>query len=410
MTDSPAEAMGTGGPTRGLQGRVAVAQRQTRTTLGVAFAFVVAAAIASVIPHRTGWWLPLHLFLAGALLSAISGATQFFAVTWAAGPPASRSAAATQRWLLAASVALLVAAREFSWPRALAALGGAGVIVALVVLGASLYKTVRAGVQRRFDQAVHGYLCALLAGAIGCALGIAMTSGLRGSALSRVRSAHLTLNLFGLIGLVIVATLPFFTATQARVKMSSRAGDRAQNGVLVWLCIALLVAATGFLTALRLVAAAGLTAYALGLVALVTLLPAMGAKQFRWAGPRLLQLGAGLAWWAAATIALAWQCARGAAVFTRTVLGVLVVGGYAQILAAALAYLGPVLRGGGHLRLSGGFRITRSWLGLIAGNVAAIALTFGANEVAAIAIGAWVFDTVARAAMLMRPQLSEPAG
>ena len=89
--------------------------------------------------------------------------------------------------------------------------------------------TVRAGVQRRFDGALHGYLCALLAGVSGSALGIAMVVGLGGSTQREYRAAHLTLNLFGLIGLVIVATLPSFTATQARMKMSSRANRRAQD-------------------------------------------------------------------------------------------------------------------------------------------------------------------------------------
>ena len=44
----------------------------------------------------------------------------------------------------------------------------------------------------------------------------------------------------------------------------------------------------------------------------------------------------------------------------------LVLGGYVQILVASLAYLAPVLRGGGHVRLSAGFATTRSWLALTA--------------------------------------------
>jgi nitrite reductase (NO-forming) len=274
------------------------------------------------------------------------------------------------------------------------------VIAALAVLGGSLRTTVRAGVQRRFDRAMHGYLCALAAGVIGCALGIAMASGLHGSAVVRVRSAHLTLNLLGLVGLVIVATLPSFAATEARVKMSPRADRRAQGALLVWLCVALVATTIGFLAGWPPVATAGLLAYAAGLVALGALLPAIHLKQIRWAGPRLLQLGAGLGWWIAATFALAWQTARHDAVFTEPVVGALVVGAYAQILAAALAYLGPVLRGGGHERLSAGFRTTRSWVGLVAANIAAIALATRAHTVAVVAVGAWLLDTGTRAALL----------
>jgi hypothetical protein len=191
--------------------------------------------------------------------------------------------------------------------------------------------------------------------------------------------------------------------------MSPRADDRAQRVLLVWLCIAIVTTTIGFLTALRLVAAVGLGAYAVGLIVLLALLPVMGAKQLRWAGPRLLQLGAGFAWWTAATVAVAFQTMRGDAVFTRPVLGVLVVGGFAQILAAALAYLAPVLRGGGHVRLSAGFAITRSWLGLIVANVAALALAFGAHGVAVLAIGAWLVDGAVRSVVLVRPRVSQPA-
>jgi nitrite reductase (NO-forming) len=66
-----------------------------------------------------------------------------------------------------------------------------------------------------------------------------MASGLEAPPVARVRAAHLTLNLLGLVGLVIAGTLPFFTATQARVKMSARATGRAQGLVLAGLVGAL---------------------------------------------------------------------------------------------------------------------------------------------------------------------------
>ena len=191
------------------------------------------------------------------------------------------------------------------------------------------------------------------------------------------------------------------------IAAEARANDRAQNALLVWLSTAIATATVGFLSARPSVAAAGLGAYAVGLVGLVALLPTMRVKQLRWAGPRLLQLGAGLGWWAGATLAVAWRAASGDPAFTRPVVGVLVVGGYAQILAAALAYLGPVLRGGGHRRLTDGFRITRSWPGLIAANVAAAALAVGEHDVVVVALGVWLVDTVDRAAALTRAPSAE---
>ena len=386
---------------RGSAGRVAVVQRQARRTLGLGAAFAVAATVALVVPHRTGAWLSLHLFLVGAVLLAISAATQLFAVTWAAGPPPADRVAAVQRGLLAAGATLLAAARELQWPDELVATGGALVIAALIVLGVSLGITVAGGVQRRFDVAAGTYLVALAAGVIGCALGISMATGLDASTHAEVRAAHLTLNLLGLVGLVIAGTLPSFTATQARVKMSKRSTGPAPRVVLVWLTAALAVAAIGFLVDEPVLAAAGLGAYAAGIVGVAALLPAVGAKQLRWAGPRLLQLGAGIAWWVGATVTVAWQAGTGRDVFTPAVIGVLVVGGYAQVLVASVAYLGPVLRAGGHEQLRAGFRTTRSWFGLAVANVAAVAFTVGAFEVATAAIVLWVVDTAARAAVLV---------
>src|SRR5205085_1043246 len=84
---------------------------------------------------------------------------------------------------------------------------------------------------------------------------------------------------------------------------------------------------------------------------------------------------------AGATLAAGWQALHDNVVFTHPVLGGLIVGGYAQILASAFAYLGRVLRGGGHSRLSEGLRTTRSYLGLIAANFSAVALIAGAREI-----------------------------
>jgi nitrite reductase (NO-forming) len=379
-----------------------VVQRQARLSLAAALGFAVLASIALVVPHDTGRWLPLHLFLVGAVLLAVSGATQLFAVTWAAGPPPSDPVAGVQRGLLAGGALLLAAARELGWPDAVVGLGGAAVVAALGVLGRSLHHTVAAGVQRRFDPALRAYLAALAAGAVGSAVGIALAVLPAGSMHPRLRTVHLALNLFGLVGLVIVGTLPFFAATQLRVRASTRAGSRAQTALIVWLGGALGLAAAGLAGAWRVPAALGFAAYAVGLVRLATLLPAFGAKQLRWSGPRALQLAAGLAWWAAMTVAAAAQAARHDPVLPPWSVAVLVVGGYAPILAGSLAYLGPVLRGGGHEALTAGFRATRSWFGLVAGNAAAVAIVAGFERVAAAAVALWVVDAAARALLLAR--------
>jgi hypothetical protein len=62
----------------------------------------------------------------------------------------------------------------------------------------------------RFHPALHFYLAALGFGVVGTGLGAAMVTGSDG-----LRDAHVTVNLLGLVGLVIAGTLPFFIATQA---------------------------------------------------------------------------------------------------------------------------------------------------------------------------------------------------
>jgi hypothetical protein len=87
----------------------------------------------------------------------------------------------------------------------------------------------------------------------------------------------------------------------------------------------------------------------------------------------------------------------------RAVLGgrwllVLVLAGYAQILWGSLAYLLPMLRGGGHEQLGEGFRATRSWLGLVAANVVGCNLAFdGPPALTTAAVAVWVLDAVWRA-------------
>src|SRR5699024_3315354 len=90
-------------------------------------------------------------------------------------------------------------------------------------------------------------------------------------------------------------------------------------------------------------------------------------------GPRLIGLWAGGAWWVIAVTATAIRSLDGHLPLTGRWLVVLLVGGYAQILWASLAYILPMLRGGGHEMLSRGFATTRSWITLIGLQMATVA-------------------------------------
>jgi uncharacterized protein YjeT (DUF2065 family) len=109
---------------------------------------------------------------------------------------------------------LLAVGREMRPPSGVAATGGVAVIAGLVVLAVLLVRIVTPALQRRFDPAVRFYLTALLAGVVDCAFGLMLLSGERGAGRPRLLAAHLTLNLLGLVGLVIVGTLPFVCPIQ----------------------------------------------------------------------------------------------------------------------------------------------------------------------------------------------------
>jgi hypothetical protein len=158
-------------------------------------------------------------------------------------------------------------------------------------------------------------------------------------------------------------------------------------------------------------AAIGLGGYAAGVGAVVGSLPRPTRRQLPWAGPRLVALWAGGLWWTAAVAATALDARADRTVFGGRWLVVLVVAGYAQILWGSLAYLLPMLRGGGHQRLAGGFASTRSWLGFTAANAAGVSAALSLPAAAtAGAIAVWVLDSGRRVARVGTSRHSSDQG
>jgi nitrite reductase (NO-forming) len=374
--------------------------RQTRPGLVVAGLFAVAAGVAVLIPHQTGPWLPLHLFLLGSMVHAISAVTVMLAVTWSAAPPPPRTVMQVQRGLLTAGVVGLVASREMGATAAAVAIAASAIAASLVILGGVLVAVRRAAVVDRFHPAIDGYLAALALAVLGSGLGAAAGTG-HGS--SGVVTTHLTVNLFGLVGMVIAATLPYMTATQVRSKMAPRATPAVLRCVLAVLVAATVLAAAGLATERPLVAGLGLLTYAAGIVATVAVCPLPRGRNLRWAGPRVGSLAFGVLWWIGTAMAFAISAAHGDQPSTGVVIA-LVVGGYAQILVGSLAYLAPVLRGGGHARLADGFRLTRSWPALVAANVAALGAVVGSSIVLVAGLLTVLGDSAVRAVLLARPR------
>ncbi|HEX6421617.1 MAG TPA: hypothetical protein VFZ77_24145, partial [Acidimicrobiales bacterium] len=346
-----------------------------------------------------GTWLPLHLFLAGGLATVISGATVLFTVTWAAAPAPPRRVLALQRGCVAAGAAGVALARLTGAPSPVLAAAGVAFAAGLALLGAVLVVTVRRGVERRYDAAVAWYVAAVAAGIAAAGAGTALGTG---RTWGDLRTAHVALNLLGLVGLVIGGTLPSFAATVGRTRMAPWATAARHRALLAWQVAALATAVAGSVARAPALAAAGLGAYAAGLLATAALLPRPGARKVVWAGPRLAGLWAGVAWWVAACAAAAVTVARDGTPLAGRWLLVLAVAGYGQILWASLAYLAPMLRGGGHERLSAGFATTRSWPGFAAANAAGVGLALGAGVIVPVAVAVWVLDAAWRAAALRR--------
>lgn len=399
-------AQGQATGARGAADRVRQSHAQTRTTLRLALAFMAAAAVVAVVTR--GRWLPLHLFLAGGVVLAISGVSLMLTVTWSAAPAPPGRWVAAQRALVAVGAAGIAIGREAGWHDAVLAAAGVAYVGGLALLAWLLFATIRRGVERRFDAAVGTYLVALSAGLAGTALGVSMAVGTPSASM---RAAHVTTNLLGLVGLVVAGTMPYFAATVGRSRMSPRA--RPQNLALSvgWLASTLALAVIALTSSARTLAAFGLIGYALGIVAVLWLLPRPTRRQLQWAGPRLLALWAGGCWWVIAVVATALDATSAhRVVFGGRWLLVLVLGGFAQIVWGSLAYLLPMLRGGGPERLSAGFLATRSWLGLAAVNAAALSVALGLPTVVmAGALAVWVLDGAWRVARVGTTRASRPA-
>ena len=312
--------------TRGAGDRVTRSHAQARRGLRLALVFIGAAVIAAVADGAT--WLAVHLLLAGGALLAISSVAPMLTVTWSAAPaPSDRFAVAHGSPSPSeppASVRQAVRAplRRRQGRRALPRRAGRARRTARHHRPARHRAALRSG-----GRGLHS---AISFGIVGVALGIA-------SAIGRLtvprRSAHVTVNLLGFVGLVIAGTLPFFAATVGRVRIARHATPRRLHAATAWLAACVATAAAATLAGSYRLAGGAFVAYACGILAVLWLMPRLTRRQLRWAGPRIMALWIGSLWWCAAVVATAVRLIDGrAATFGRPWLLVLVVSGYAQIL------------------------------------------------------------------------------
>jgi len=324
--------------------------------------YLAAGGVALALGDRVamGGWLALHLVLLGAATNAIVVWSEHFAAALLRTAPVSERAATLRALALNLGiVAVLAGVPTGRTALAAAGAGLAGVVVLVHAL--TLAFRITGALPARLSGTVWFYVAAAASLLLGMGLGLWLAGGVAGSAdeYLALRLAHVHLNVLGWVGLAVVGTQFTLWPTVLRTHMVPGL-EAAVRQSLPPLVGGVALAAVGLALQQRLVALAGLAAYAAGLaVALVPFVRTAWRRPPRTAAAWML--GAGMAWLVAAVLADLGALAASAGVadldgrLARLVPAV--VAGFAlQTLTGALTYLLPVVFGrgaAGNRRLTG---------------------------------------------------------
>lgn len=369
--------------------------------LGGFFAMVAIIWAVVVLIRGGSWWGPLHAFLAGTVLLAISGAAQMFTITWATAPAPSRALATFQRWAVAGGTAVVLIGVS-GQIEALTWVGASSVAAGLAALTVSIVGAVRRSLLRRFDLSARFYVTAFVSGVVGVALGATLGSGSAGDLVVSARLVHSHLNLLGLVGLTIIGTIPTFLPTTAH----HRAVSGREALAAWWLALAGVVSiGAGLWAPAALVGVGNLLIAASASLILTGILARLWEKGLK----RLpfVQVTLGVVW------LTVWAVLDGVGilhtgaspVFGRWA-GAAVIAGVGQALAGSLAYIVPVLLGP-PLEPARSILTGRRWVPLILVNLGGLSLALGWISAAVTLFALWAFDILARVIVLIRSPRGE---
>ncbi|HJR97404.1 MAG TPA: hypothetical protein VJ979_05810 [Actinomycetota bacterium] len=294
------------------------------------------------VSWRLGLWLPLHLALAGAISTAISGAMQNFMLALTSTPaPPERLVRA--QFLLVTSGAGLIAVGMPTSTTWVTAVGGIAFIAAMAILGWMLRTAWRRALNRRHPMPIAAYACAisfvLLGAAIGAWLGAGAASG---GAYLQLKQAHMTANVLGWASLTVVGTLITLLPTVLRLRMPPWPG----RAVLALLVTGLILQLAGRIGPSTWLMALGGATYALGALGMVLLVASVLRAERNWAIPAAaFHMMSAIAWLLAGSIGLAVALLDGVAGFDRyrpVFLTAFVAGWLVQVLLGAWSYLLPM--------------------------------------------------------------------
>ena len=326
-----------------MRSRVTTALYQT-----AARTWLTLAALSFLLPvrWRLGLWLPLHLTLAGAVSTAISGAMQNFMLSLTASPDPPDRMVRAQFGLVTAGAAAIAIGMPTTTPW-LTGLGGAAFVGAMSLVGWMLWRAWHRALNVRHAVPLFAYGCAIGFVVLGATLGALMGSrAVSGLFYVQLRHAHLAANVLGWASLTVVGTLITLLPTALRVRMPQRR-ERVVIGLLV---AGVGLQVTGWLADSTPVLAAGGVAFAAGAIGFIGFVAAVVRSERRWAVPAAaFHMLAAFAWFVVGSVGLAVALVHGAAGADRyreVFLTAFVGGWLVQVLLGAWSYLLPMARPG----------------------------------------------------------------
>ncbi|TQL04276.1 multicopper oxidase domain-containing protein [Cellulomonas sp. SLBN-39] len=385
-------------------------------------AWLVAAAAATLV-HRAlpePGWLLVHLPLLGAVSTAVLVWSQHFADTLLRHPAPPRALAV--RLALHTAGALAVVVGHLTGRPAVLVAGALAVAAAAAAQVVGIRRQRRGALPSRFGHLVRAYVAAGALLVPGVACGVAMAAAGPGpEAYARWYVAHVVLTLLGWVGVTVAGTLVVLWPTILHARIDDVAERTAVLSLRV-LVVGVLVAAAGPALGVRAVTWAGLGVVLVG----VGLVGRVLVRQARTAPPVTFaagSVGAAVVWWGASVLALGVVVASGptwqALVPRLTALAPATVAGFAaQVLGGALAYLLPVVLGGGpavaravaaELDRAAVVRVVLLNGALAVFVLPAPSLVRVAASVLALVTGGWFLVLVVRAVLVARRAVPAPA-
>jgi nitrite reductase (NO-forming) len=306
------------------------------------------AALSFLLPvrWRLGLWLPLHLTLAGAVSTAISGAMQNFMLSLTASPDPPDRVVRTQFALVTTGAALIAIGMPTTTPW-LTGLGGTAFVGAMGLLGWMLWRAWRRALNVRHAVPLFAYAAAIGFVLLGGTLGALMGSRTVSVAMyAQVRHAHLTANVLGWASLTVVGTLITLLPTALRVRMP----QRRERVVVGLLASGVLLQVAGWLADSTPALSTGGVVFAAGALGFIGFVAAVLRTERRWAVPAAaFHMLAAFAWFVAGSVGLAIALVDGTAGADRyreVFLTAFVGGWLVQVLLGAWSYLLPMARPG----------------------------------------------------------------